>query len=195
MDATIRVCVKQVCESPAAFSLSFDYGERTVWLDDLIESGSRAFDFCVRHAERFSAPLGWQLLDRRSDTPPRFATCEEPVPPRRVPGPRPVPVPLEEHPSGPVDLAAGAEPADVTARLAEIEAHLDLMAEDAFGEPLDEGAPPPPHPPPATGDVVLPDDLAHDLSSDLTEEIHIEVFGEAGAAWDVDGDTSVQPGP
>lgn len=183
MDVTIRVCARQTCESPAAFSLSFDYGDRTVWLDDLIESG-RAFDLCVRHSERFTAPLGWQLLDRRSDSPPLFATCDEPAPPRRVPGP--APVPLEEHPSGPVDIAAGGEPADVTARLAEIEAHLDLPPEDAFGEPLEDGEPLP-YPPPATGDIVI--------SDDLTEEIRIEVLGEAGAAWDVDGDTSVQPGP
>jgi len=40
-----------------------------VWLDDLAsERDPHAYDLCGRHAERLTAPRGWQVRDRRAPT-------------------------------------------------------------------------------------------------------------------------------
>lgn len=48
--------------------MSYDYGDRAVWLDELnaaVEPGS-GYPLCSKHADRLTPPLGWTLTDRRS---------------------------------------------------------------------------------------------------------------------------------
>ena len=58
-------CVR--CAEPAGIVMSFAYPEATVWLDALtgaVEPGS-AYPMCGDHAEAFTPPVGWTLVDRR----------------------------------------------------------------------------------------------------------------------------------
>ena len=47
--------------------MTYDYGRRTAWVDDLAELPSPAgYDLCVVHARAFSVPQGWTRRDRRA---------------------------------------------------------------------------------------------------------------------------------
>ncbi len=50
--------------------MTFNYEERTVWLDELESDPRRAggYALCTEHADRLSPPLGWTLTDRRNVT-------------------------------------------------------------------------------------------------------------------------------
>lgn len=62
----VRRCARPTCSDAATTTLRFDYADRHVWLDSLSdEPDPAAHDLCDRHADRFEAPLGWQLEDRR----------------------------------------------------------------------------------------------------------------------------------
>ena len=51
-------------------TLSYDYGGREVWLNDLAAEADPAnHDLCERHADRVTAPQGWVLHDRRNVAP------------------------------------------------------------------------------------------------------------------------------
>jgi hypothetical protein len=68
-----RTCARAGCDGPSAFTLVFDYSKAEAWLCDLWgEPGQGAYDLCVGHAERFTAPLGWSYLDRRQTAPALF---------------------------------------------------------------------------------------------------------------------------
>lgn len=59
------VCAK--CPDPARAVMGFSYADRLVWLGDL-GAGADPFTtylLCPRHADRFVAPWGWSLDDRR----------------------------------------------------------------------------------------------------------------------------------
>jgi len=58
--------------------MSFAYGEAVVWLDEIVAPvvpGS-AYPMCEGHAERFTPPVGWTLVDRRRQVRPLFASLE-----------------------------------------------------------------------------------------------------------------------
>jgi hypothetical protein len=58
-------CVR--CAEPGGIVMSFDYLDATAWLDDLtapVDPGS-AYPMCDDHAEAFTPPVGWTLVDRR----------------------------------------------------------------------------------------------------------------------------------
>jgi hypothetical protein len=47
--------------------LTYHYGSRTVWLDNLDEEREpSAYDLCASHAARLCVPVGWALDDRRT---------------------------------------------------------------------------------------------------------------------------------
>jgi hypothetical protein len=50
--------------------MSYDYGERLVRLDDLVESvePGTGYALCAAHADRLSPPMGWTLVDHRTAT-------------------------------------------------------------------------------------------------------------------------------
>jgi Protein of unknown function (DUF3499) len=58
--------------------MTYDYGSRTAWVDDLAEVPSPAgYDLCASHARAFSVPQGWTRSDRRAGT---VATAGDEVP-------------------------------------------------------------------------------------------------------------------
>ncbi|MCZ7526852.1 MAG: DUF3499 domain-containing protein [Acidimicrobiia bacterium] len=62
-----RLCVRPDCPAPARASLAYEYGARTVWVDELVaEPSPSSYDLCERHAACLRVPHGWELVDRRS---------------------------------------------------------------------------------------------------------------------------------
>lgn len=62
-----RRCARPGCLAPAEATLSYNYRERTVWVDDLTpEPHPMLHDLCGDHAARLGVPLGWTRRDRRS---------------------------------------------------------------------------------------------------------------------------------
>jgi len=58
--------------------MAYDYADRMVWLDDLVAPlpPGGGYALCEYHAGRFTAPIGWTLIDRRDDIRPLFASLE-----------------------------------------------------------------------------------------------------------------------
>lgn len=50
---------------PVAAILSYDYGNRTAWLDPPTTADVPGWALCGAHAERQKVPMGWALEDRR----------------------------------------------------------------------------------------------------------------------------------
>jgi Protein of unknown function (DUF3499) len=68
-----RQCSRTGCSEAATVTLTYQYAQSQVWLDDLSpERDPHAYDLCQRHADRLTAPQGWQVRDRRR--------ADEPVP-------------------------------------------------------------------------------------------------------------------
>jgi hypothetical protein len=62
-----RVCSKATCSNKAVATLTFDYQASIAVLGQLSPNAQTgAFDLCQRHAERFTPPLGWQLIKHLS---------------------------------------------------------------------------------------------------------------------------------
>ena len=62
-----RHCARPTCGAPAAASLTYHYGTRSVWLDNLDEEREpSSYDLCSGHAARLRVPVGWDLEDRRT---------------------------------------------------------------------------------------------------------------------------------
>jgi hypothetical protein len=69
-------CVR--CGAPAGTVMAFAYEARLVWLEDLdgpVVPGA-GYAYCAGHADRFTAPVGWMLLDRRGPARRLFASLE-----------------------------------------------------------------------------------------------------------------------
>ena len=72
-----RVCSRSGCKWPATASLSFNYGTKQTWIEELrIPSEISYYDLCHVHASRFSPPHGWTFEDRRNGAGMRL----EPIP-------------------------------------------------------------------------------------------------------------------
>lgn len=65
------LCTK--CSDSAAALLSYDYAQATVWLDERLAGPGHVL--CRGHADKFTPPVGWVLVDRRT-TAPRVVTLE-----------------------------------------------------------------------------------------------------------------------
>jgi hypothetical protein len=73
-----RQCSRTGCSETATVTLTYQYAQSQVWLDVLApERDPHAYDLCVRHADRLTAPQGWQVRDRRRVA---VAHVAEPVP-------------------------------------------------------------------------------------------------------------------
>lgn len=60
---TQRSCSRNGCVHPAVSTLTYDYRGATAVLGPLsIYAEPHCYDLCAEHAERFSAPLGWQII-------------------------------------------------------------------------------------------------------------------------------------
>ena len=59
-------CIR--CSSRATSLLTYDHAGAEAYLDDARgdEQRHEGMTLCAVHAQRFTAPRGWELLDRRS---------------------------------------------------------------------------------------------------------------------------------
>ena len=69
-----RLCSKQACRRPAAATLTYVYADSTVVVGHLSERAEpHCYDMCAIHAERFTAPRGWEVVHVHQefvDSPP-----------------------------------------------------------------------------------------------------------------------------
>jgi len=199
------VCAKQNCRRPVQVALTFDYEERIAWLDD-IGSGNdpRSTYLCLGCGERFTVPIGWQLVDR-SDPEPLDRVLPPTHPAVAVRGTYEassesldieLDIPDEEHPSGPLDLRNRREPRSVTDELERLARHLDDVPslDDA------ELTPPRQHHRIQVRRAVVPreriddwdeDTFGDQIDAELTEELSI--IGLADRSWPNDVDTQIRP--
>jgi hypothetical protein len=76
-------CVRPGCGEPATALLTYDYGERVVWLDRLGELNGGPWPMCTTHADGLRVPIGWRCEDRRvaplpmamPAAPPEYLAC------------------------------------------------------------------------------------------------------------------------
>ena len=62
-----RLCSKPACQREAVATLTYDYAGSMAVVGPLSPRKSpHGFDLCADHAERLSAPQGWQVLRPRS---------------------------------------------------------------------------------------------------------------------------------
>jgi hypothetical protein len=60
---TARLCSKVACGHEAVATLTYDYADAMAVLGPLsYRSEPHSYDLCPRHAERLSAPQGWQVV-------------------------------------------------------------------------------------------------------------------------------------
>jgi hypothetical protein len=71
-----RQCARTGCSEAATVTLTYQYSLAQVWLDGLAaERDPHAYDLCRRHADRLTAPQGWQVRDRRPTAHPSQAVA------------------------------------------------------------------------------------------------------------------------
>jgi hypothetical protein len=71
-----RHCARPGCNAAAAATLTYDYANRTAWIDHLAdEAHPMTHDLCAKHADQLSVPRGWDLQDRRVPVQPLFRTA------------------------------------------------------------------------------------------------------------------------
>lgn len=74
--------------------MTYDYGARSAWLDDLAAAPSPAgYDLCAAHADGLGVPQGWIRTDRRVDA---AAARRSPLDPAAPVGDREVEAGLSE---------------------------------------------------------------------------------------------------
>ena len=60
---TERLCSKVACSADAIATLTYDYPDAMAVLGPLaLRHEPGTYDLCERHAERLSAPQGWQVV-------------------------------------------------------------------------------------------------------------------------------------
>lgn len=58
-----RQCTKTACSRAAVATLTYVYADSTVVVGQLsFESEPHSYDLCAYHAERFTAPRGWDVV-------------------------------------------------------------------------------------------------------------------------------------
>src|SRR4051794_1344615 len=61
-------CARPGCTAAPVAVLTYDYSERTAWLDDVGGSPlGTTWLLCIAHAEGLRVPVGWTLEDRRAE--------------------------------------------------------------------------------------------------------------------------------
>ena len=67
-----RRCSRTACDRPAVTTLTYVYADQTAVVGPLATYAEpHAYDLCVQHSERLSAPRGWEVLRLVSDVSPR----------------------------------------------------------------------------------------------------------------------------
>ena len=58
-----RPCSKVTCNGEAVSTLTYNYADSMAVLGPLSQSAEpHSYDLCAKHAERLSAPQGWQVI-------------------------------------------------------------------------------------------------------------------------------------
>jgi hypothetical protein len=61
-------CARPGCTAPPVAVLTYDYLQRTAWLDDVGgDPSGTTWLLCITHAEGLRVPVGWTLEDRRAE--------------------------------------------------------------------------------------------------------------------------------
>ena len=50
--------------------MTYDYRQRTAWIDELLDPDAGGYDLCAGHAASLRVPHGWQRCDLRLATLP-----------------------------------------------------------------------------------------------------------------------------
>ncbi|WP_093169791.1 DUF3499 domain-containing protein [Sinosporangium album] len=59
----VRRCSRTACSSPAVFTLTYVYADSTAVLGPLATYAEpHCYDLCAEHAERLTAPRGWEVV-------------------------------------------------------------------------------------------------------------------------------------
>jgi hypothetical protein len=70
----VRICSRTACRQPAVFTLTYVYRDSTAVLGPLAAYVEpHCYDLCAAHAERLTAPMGWELV--------RLPATDEPAEP------------------------------------------------------------------------------------------------------------------
>lgn len=63
-----RQCSRSSCSRPAAATLTYVYADSTVVVGQLSATAEpHCYDLCAHHADRFTAPRGWDVVHLHSD--------------------------------------------------------------------------------------------------------------------------------
>ncbi|MFW0179555.1 DUF3499 family protein [Rothia sp. P7208] len=66
--AQVRLCSRQTCQREAIFTLTYAYSQSTAVIGPLsAHREPHAYDLCEFHAEKLTAPQGWDVM--RLDSP------------------------------------------------------------------------------------------------------------------------------
>ncbi|MET0728415.1 MAG: DUF3499 family protein [Acidimicrobiales bacterium] len=61
-----RTCARPGCSTTASATLTYDYAERTAWIEMLAnDPHPMHYDLCTEHADHLGVPRGWAFDDRR----------------------------------------------------------------------------------------------------------------------------------
>lgn len=70
----IRRCSRAGCPHPAVATLTYAHGQSTAYIGPLAPTQDvHSWDLCANHADRITAPLGWQLVRRFDDSDGPFS--------------------------------------------------------------------------------------------------------------------------
>ncbi len=59
----VRICSRTACKQPAVYTLTYVYADSTAVLGPLAAYVEpHCYDLCAEHAERLTAPVGWELV-------------------------------------------------------------------------------------------------------------------------------------
>lgn len=64
----VRRCSRTACSHPAVATLTYAYADSTAVVGPLaVHAEPHCYDLCERHAERLTAPRGWEVLRHEPD--------------------------------------------------------------------------------------------------------------------------------
>ncbi|GAA4063132.1 DUF3499 domain-containing protein [Nonomuraea soli] len=65
----VRRCSRTACSQPAVFTLTYVYADSTAVLGPLATYAEpHCYDLCAEHAERLTAPRGWEVVRLPTDS-------------------------------------------------------------------------------------------------------------------------------
>ena len=73
-----RLCTRTACGQPAVATLTYVYADSTVVLGPLaIYPEPHCYDLCAEHAQRLTAPRGWDIVKLQVDLTAPVARSED----------------------------------------------------------------------------------------------------------------------